>query len=54
MGGLSRKRLKARVVKKSRNQKQKKGLNVAQLPPGLKKHWEPELTIRENYAKLGL
>jgi len=39
MGGLSRKRKIPRVVKKVRKATQKKGLNQALLPEGIRKHW---------------
>jgi hypothetical protein len=54
MGGLSRKRKIPRVVKKTRNQKQKKGLNIHQLPEGLRKNWKPDMSIADNFANLGL
>jgi hypothetical protein len=54
MGGLSRKRKQPRIVKKSRKASQKKGLNEALLPKGIKQHWNSNLTVKENFAALGL
>ena len=54
MGGLSRKRKIPRVVKKSRNPKQKKGINVFSLPEGMRRHWDKNLSVRENFEHMGL
>jgi hypothetical protein len=54
MGGLSTKRLKARVVKKSRSTKQKKGFNPLLLPEGIRKHWDKNISFKENFKALGL
>ena len=54
MGGLSRKRKQPRIVKKSRKASQKKGLNKALLPEGMRKNWNKNLTVKENYKALGL
>lgn len=54
MGGLSRKRTQARIVKKVKKASQKKGLHIALLPEGMRKHWDKNLTVKENYQNLGL
>ncbi len=54
MGGLSRKRKQARLVKKVRKASQKRGLNLALLPEGIRKHWTDELSVKDNFKQLGL
>lgn len=54
MGGLSRKRKIPRIVKKSKKPSQKKGINQAHLPEGIRKHWQASLSVKENFKALGL
>merc|ERR1711957_729730 len=48
------KRAKTRVVKRSRNQKQKKKFNVNSLPGTLKDNWDQTMSFKQNFASFGL
>jgi hypothetical protein len=54
MGGLSRKRTQARIVKKSRKATQKKGLNIQNLPANIREHWQKDKSVTENFEDMGL
>lgn len=53
MGGLSRKRMKPRIVKKQKL-KNVKRIHSTKLEPYLRKFWEEGKSLQENYERLGL
>lgn len=54
MGGLTRKRRQARIVKKVRTATQKKGVNVMNLPTGIREQWDKNKSVTDNFKELGL
>ena len=54
MGGLTRKRKQARIVKKVRRATQKKGINIANLPDGIKEIWDTKKSVADNFKDMGL
>ena len=51
MGGLSRRRLQPRIVKKVRRVKSN---SVTHMPVEYRKNWDQKKSISENFVKLGL
>ena len=49
MGGLSKKRMKTRIVRKSKKLNGKK-LLARRLDPQLRKHWDEKKTTKQNFA----
>ena len=53
MGGLSKKRMKTRIVRKSKV-KNRKIILARRLDPQLAKHWDEKKTRSQNFEALGL
>ena len=53
MGGLSRKRLKPRIVKKSKP-KNVKRINQMKLPENIRKFWQQGSSLRDNFDSMGI
>jgi hypothetical protein len=54
MGGLTRKRKQSRIVKKVKRATQKKGINIANLPDGVKEIWDTAKSVGDNFKDMGL
>ena len=53
MGNLSRKRKQPRIVKKNKP-KSAKNLAISRIDPTVRNKWNEKLTLRQNFANLGL
>lgn len=54
MGGLGRRRTKARIVKKTRNPKSHQKFNLAALAEPLKQQWDKSQSVKQNFERLGI
>jgi len=54
MGLLSRRRKQPRIVKKVKSRVGRKKISLAQLDPGIRKHWDHKLSFNENFQNIGL
>lgn len=54
MGLLSRRRRVPRIVKKVKARVGRKKISVKQLDPNIRKHWDPKLSVAENFQNIGL
>ena len=53
MGGLSRKRLQPRIVKKKKPKGQKQ-ISITRVDPLIRDSWDQKKTLTENYESIGL
>jgi Ribosome biogenesis protein Nop16 len=54
MGLLSRRRKQPRIVKKVKTSANRRQISVKQVDPRLRKHWDQDKSVAENFQNIGL